>query len=120
MAVDKVLIVCDRGTIDNKAYMDDIEFAEALQFVASNEVELRDQYDAVFHLVSAAKGAEEFYTTANNTARTETVEEAAALDDRLISAWTGHPHLRIIDNSLTFEDKMKKTDCGDCFLSGGT
>lgn len=108
MAVDKVLIVCDRGTLDNKAYMDNIEFAEAIQFIGSNEVELRDNYDAVFHLVTAAKGAEEFYTTANNSARTETVEEAAALDDKLISAWTGHPHLRVIDNTSTFEDKMKK------------
>lgn len=108
MAVDKVLIVCDRGALDNKAYMNDLEFAEAIQFIGSNEVELRDNYDAVFHLVTAAKGAEEFYTTANNSARTETVEEAAALDDKLISAWTGHPHLRVIDNTLTFEDKMKK------------
>lgn len=108
MASDKVLIVCDRGTLDNKAYMDDVEFAEAIQYIGSNEVELRDNYDAVFHLVTAAKGAEEFYTTANNSARTETVEEAATLDDKLISAWTGHPHLRVIDNTSSFEDKMKK------------
>ena len=108
MAESKVLIVCDRGALDNRAYMNDIEFAEALQFLSSNEVELRDNYDAVFHLVTAAKGAEEFYTTANNSARTETVEEAAALDDKLISAWTGHPHLRVIDNTSSFEDKMKK------------
>ena len=65
-------------------------------------------YDAVFHLVTAAKGAREFYTTANNAARTESAEEAAALDDKLISAWTGHPHLRVIDNSTSFEDKMKR------------
>ena len=71
-------------------------------------MELRDSYDAVFHLVTAAKGAQEFYTTANNSARTETVEEAAELDDKLISAWTGHPHFRVIDNTTTFEDKMKK------------
>src|SRR5699024_10827661 len=96
------------GALDNKEYMNDLEFAEAIQFIGSNEVELRDNYDAVFHLVTAAKGAEEFYTTANNSARTETVEEAAALDDKLISAWAGHPHLRVIDNPLTFEDKMKK------------
>ena len=108
MMADKVLIVCDRGILDNKAYMDDLEFAEAVQFIQSNEVELRDSYDAVFHLVTAAKGAEEFYTTANNAARTETVEEAAALDDKLISAWTGHPHFRVIDNSTAFEEKMKK------------
>ena len=107
MASEKILIVCDRGALDNKAYMNDSEFAEAVLHIGSNEVELRDSYDAVFHLVSAAKGAEEFYTTANNPARTETLEEAAALDDRLISAWTGHPHLRVIDNSSDFEDKMK-------------
>lgn len=108
MNADKVLIVCDRGALDNKAYMNKAEFAEALRFVGANEVELRDNYDAVFHLVTAAKGAEEFYTTANNSARTETVEQAAALDDALIAAWTGHPHLRIIDNTSSFEDKMKR------------
>jgi len=108
MDSEKILIVCDRGTLDNKAYMDQIEFAEAIRFIGSNEVELRDNYDAVFHLVTAAKGAEEFYTTANNSARTETVEQAAQLDDKLISAWTGHPHLRVIDNSTSFEDKMKR------------
>lgn len=57
--------------------------------------------------MTAAKGAQKFYTTANNTARTETPEEAAALDDKLIAAWTGHPHLRIIDNAEGFEEKMK-------------
>ncbi len=108
MRADKVLIVCDRGILDNKAYMTEEEFAEAVKYIGSSEVELRDKYDAVFHLVTAAKGAEEFYTKANNAARTETVEEARALDDRLISAWTGHPHLRVIDNSTTFENKMKR------------
>lgn len=108
MDAGKVLIVCDRGALDNKAYMDSLEFAQVLEFLGTNEIELRDNYDAVFHLVTAAKGAEEFYTTANNSARTETADEAAALDDKLISAWTGHPHLRVIDNSLSFEDKMRR------------
>ncbi len=105
---DKVLIVCDRGAIDNKAYMTDGEFKSTLSVLQLNEVELRDNYDAVFHLVTAAKGAEEFYTLSNNQARTETVEEASALDDKLIAAWTGHPHFRVIDNTLGFEEKMKK------------
>jgi CYTH domain-containing protein/DNA-binding XRE family transcriptional regulator/thymidylate kinase len=108
MQADKVLIVCDRGALDNKAYMTDLEFASVASAANSNEVELRDSYDAVFHLVTAAKGAEQFYTTANNAARTETPEQAAALDDKLIAAWTGHPHLRVIDNSSGFEDKMKR------------
>ena len=103
---EKVLIVCDRGALDNRAYMTAEEFRYVLDKLNTSEVELRDHYDAVFHLVTAAKGAEEFYTTANNAARYETVEEAAAMDDKLIAAWTGHPHFRIIDNSTDFEGKM--------------
>lgn len=108
MNAEKVLIVCDRGALDNKAYMDSLEFAQVLEYLEMSEVDLRDNYDAVFHLVTAAKGAAEFYTTANNNARTETVEEAAAIDDKLIAAWTGHPHLRVIDNSSDFDEKLKR------------
>lgn len=108
MKAEKILIVCDRGTLDNKAYMSEDEFADAVSFIGSNEVELRDNYDAVFHLVTAAKGAAEFYTTSNNEARKETAEEAAALDDKIISSWTGHPHFRVIDNSSDFEIKLKR------------
>ena len=108
MPSDKILIVCDRGTLDNKAYMTDEEFGNAISEVGLSEVEARDSYDAVFHLVTAAKGAAEFYTTENNAARTETPEQAAILDDKLISAWTGHPHFRVIDNSSDFNDKMRR------------
>ena len=108
MEADKILIVCDRAALDNRAYMTEEEFRYVLRRMNTNEVELRDQYDAVFHLVTAARGAEKFYTTANNAARTETVAQATALDDKLIAAWTGHPHLRIIDNSSDFEEKMRR------------
>ena len=95
---DKVLVVCDRGALDNRAYMTDEEFRYVQEKLNMTEVELRDHYDAVFHLVTAAKGAEEFYTFANNAARYETPEEAVRSDDSVIAAWTGHPHLRVIDN----------------------
>ena len=107
MSSSKIVIVCDRGQLDNKVYMTDEEFAVVLGELGWNEMELREGYDAVFHLVSAAQGAEDFYTLANNGARTETVEEAAALDDKFIEAWTGHPHFRIIDNEGDFEQKMR-------------
>ena len=103
---EKVLIVCDRGALDNRAYMSDEEFRYVLKRLDTNEVALRDHYDAVFHLVTAAKGAEQFYTLANNAARYETVEEARAVDDALIASWTGHPHLRVIDNRADFDEKM--------------
>ncbi len=103
---EKILIVCDRGTLDNRAYMNDEEFRYVLDRLHTNEIELRDHYDAVFHLVTAAKGARHFYTLANNAARYETVEEAIQVDDGLIASWTGHPHLRVIDNRYDFNEKM--------------
>lgn len=108
MNCEKILIVCDRGAMDNKAYMNEEEFSEVLKSIGGNLTELRDGYDAIFHLVTAAKGAEKYYTTANNEARKESAAEAAQLDDKLIAAWTGHPHLRVIDNSTGFEEKMKR------------
>lgn len=108
MPVDKILIVHDRGALDNKAYMTEAEFDGILEELHTNEVELRDGYGAVFHLVTAAKGAEEFYTLSNNAARTETAEQAAEMDDKIIAAWTGHPHFRVIDNSTDFEQKMHR------------
>ena len=108
MKNEKILIVCDRGVIDNKAYMKDAEFKRILKEFGTNETKERDSYDAVFHLVSAAKGKEEVYTLANNKARTENIKEAKILDDKIIAAWTGHPHFRIIDNSTDFEEKLER------------
>lgn len=104
----KTVIILDRGVLDSKIYMQPGEFKRICKALNTSELELRDHYDAVFHLVTAAKGAAEFYTTANNAARRETVEEAAYMDDRGIEAWTGHPHFRVIDNSTNFEDKIKR------------
>ena len=108
MKNDKILIVCDRGILDNKAYMKDVEFKRVLNEFGTSETQERDSYDAIFHLVSAAKGKENLYTLANNIARTETIEEARELDNKIISAWTGHPHFRIIDNSTEFEEKLER------------
>ena len=108
MKSDKILIVCDRGVLDNKAYMEEAEFRRLLKELKTNEIKERDSYDAVFHLVSAAKGKENVYTLANNIDRTETIDEARKLDDKIISAWTGHPHFRIIDNSTEFEEKLER------------
>ena len=104
---EKILMVCDRGLLDNKAYMSKRDFDYLLKSKKLNEIKVRDSYDAVFHLVTAAKGAKKYYNL-DNAARTETIEEAAKLDDKLIESWTGHPHFRIIDNSTDFETKMKR------------
>jgi len=47
-----------------------------------NNVELRDgRYNQVIHMVSAAKGAEDFYDTKNHVTRHEGIDLARQLDD---------------------------------------
>ena len=103
------LIVCDRGTMDIRAYMADETWDSLLETMGKTVVELRDaRYAAVIHMATAAKGAELFYNLGNNAARKETPEQARAIDDRLMNAWTGHPHLRVVGNDCTFEEKINR------------
>lgn len=103
-----VVILFDRGLLDCKAYISQNDFNKILYLRNITENEILNSYDGVFHLVTAAKGAEEFYTLANNTARTETPEQAIELDDKTQSAWIGHPNFRVIDNSTNFKDKIDR------------
>ena len=106
MATENVLIVCDRGIPDCRAYMTNDEYLTAVTNLGFDEKGILGRYDAVFHLVSAADGAEEFYSVSNNSARTETAEEAVILDNKVKNAWSNHPYCRIIDNSVGFDAKI--------------
>ncbi len=106
-AKGKTLIVCDRGTMDSLAYYPEGNFEKFLNSHKSNEIKEMDRYDAVFHLESTACNACEFYTNSEGH-RTETATEAKKLDERTLSAWVGHNHLRIIESNSNFEIKMQK------------
>ena len=98
--------MCDRGILEQKAYTTDEEFTLLMKEENLSEVAIRESYDAVFHLVTAAKGAEEFYTLENNATRTESAELAREMDDKTLAAWVGHSKLKIVDNSTDFSTKM--------------
>ena len=103
------VIVCDRGAMDISAYMDPATWDSITRAVGTSTDELREhRYDAVLHLVSAADGAEKFYTTANNPERHEGIAQARQLDKRIIEVWTGHPHLRVINNHENFDNKLNR------------
>lgn len=101
-----VVIIFDRGIPDSKGFMTDSEYNSLLNELNINSIDILDFYDGVFHLVTAADGAEEFYTCENNSARTETPEQARERDKGCMRAWTGHPHLRVITNNCSFEKKI--------------
>ena len=105
---EKVLIVYDRALLDDKAYITDEEFADTLYRVGGKtEAEVLAGYDAVLYLVTCAKGAEFAYNL-GNTARSESIEYAREIDDRTLNAWSAYQNLRIIDNSVNFEDKINR------------
>lgn len=104
----KPIIICDRGIMDTKAYMPPTMFAEVMKERKLDAGSVRNErYHAVFHLQSAAVGAEHAYTQENNTARFETLAEARLADERTLLAWRGHPNLLVIDNhGKTFDQKL--------------
>ncbi len=103
------IVIHDRGIMDNKAYLTELDFNRLLHDKNMQEIFLLERYDAITHLVTAANGAEQFYTLSNNNARTETIEEARALDLKTQFAWLGHDYLDIVTNDVDFDYKIAQT-----------
>jgi predicted ATPase len=103
------VLICDRGMMDGAAYMSTEKFEAIL---AEQDMEIQDvregRYNAVFHMVTAADGASQFYSLDNNDARSESPEEAIAMDKKTQGAWAGHPRLYVLDNSTGFEGKLQR------------
>nr|XP_050859577.1 TRPL translocation defect protein 14 isoform X2 [Vespula vulgaris] len=101
------LIICDRGAMDASAFISKDKWELMMASNGWNNVELRDnRYNQIIHMVSAANGAEDFYSTEDHACRSEGVELARELDYKAAAAWVGHPYFDVIDNSQDFETKL--------------
>ena len=116
----KPVLLFDRGIMDIAAYLSKDQFGAVVDDMGMSIPALRDKrYDGIFHLVTAASGAEKFYTCANNPARLETsLDDAREADRKTMEAWVGAPHLQVVDNSTDFEGKMKRTFQSICRVLG--
>lgn len=81
------VVLCDRGTIDGKAYWPGpTDYWDAVG--TTPEVEFA-RYDAVIHLrTPTADGGYDH----RNPLRIETAEEAIEIDARIAMLWSAHPH----------------------------
>lgn len=104
----QVVIVCDRGALDISTYLPSEMWEKITALCGVTNEQLRARYDAVLHLVSAADGAEKYYNTTSNEVRTEGLEKARMLDRKVIQAWAGHPHHRVINNHDNFDTKINR------------
>lgn len=101
-----IVILYDRALFDNAAYIPYADFLKLFEAYNLKEKDALARYDAVFHLVTAANGALEYYMADSN--RLETPEEACELDLATQKAWSNHPKHTIIDNSTDFEGKLNR------------
>lgn len=87
------VVVFDRGYLDNMAYMTKESIDLYVKTTGVSIEEIRDsRYDMVIHMVTAANGAADHYTLANNKARSEGIEQAIAIDNKIKEIWNGHHH----------------------------
>lgn len=101
-----VLIVYDRGIMDNSAYINEEEFKEVINRIDSRYTirDFLDRYDLILNLVSR----KDFYTTENNPERIEKVDEALLLGTKTLNSWLGHTNLKIIAPRDDINDKIKE------------
>jgi hypothetical protein len=101
------VVVMDRGVNDIKAYMRRGQWKEPI-----HSHNLTEEYiDSRYILLTAADGAEKYYTTANNAIRTETAEHARQLDGMIQGAYAlqkANGKFARIDNSTDFNGKLSR------------
>jgi predicted ATPase len=102
-ARDPAITLCDRGTVDGAAYSDDS--ANFWQSVSTTLDEQLARYDVVIHLRTPS--ANQGYNH-QNSLRTETATEAAAIDARIAAAWARHPRLVVVENEQDFLTKAAR------------
>lgn len=123
------LVICDRGAMDASAFISREQWERILARIGLDEVEIRDnRYNQVLHVMSAARGAEMFYTIEHHASRSEGIELARELDIKAAEAWVGHPYVDVVDNAQDFESKINQLivkvawsigiDVGDRLRSG--
>lgn len=96
------VILCDRGTVDGSAYWPEAPVSFWAEVGTTQAAELW-RYASVIHLRTPPADAGYDH---RNPVRIESAEQAAALDDRILDAWTGHPRRLVLDSQPTFLDKL--------------
>eukprot|EP01043_Picozoa_sp_COSAG02_P031660 COSAG02_NODE_2077_length_9916_cov_9.422489_2_plen_601_part_00 len=108
----QVVLLCDRGVLDGRAFCEsDEEWNTIISAAGTTDSAILERYDLIFHLVTAANGAAEHYeygATSRNPSRFHNPDQAIEADEKGRTAWSKHPHLAVIDNSTSFDQKVTR------------
>lgn len=103
--LENPVIICDRGLMDCAVYLNDNDLKRIMSELNMSEIDLRDRYNAVFHMDSTSGSENADYEKVD--IRIESREEAETLNSRSLKAWCGNPHYRFIPVCSTFEEKFE-------------
>lgn len=106
MVPENVLIICDRSSYEQQVFVDRLLWERILFRLGVENEKLMKSYDAVFHLVSTAIGAEYAYGMISNKHRIHTLEEAKEQELKAQKLWVNHPNFVMFDNSKGFQEKI--------------
>lgn len=104
---NKILVLYDGASLDIRSMCTKREFTTICNTLSISIEEIRNSYDAVFHLKSIAKWDNALFNKLNDI---NTIDSslAIALDDKIIDTWIAHANYRMIDCCISIEDKAKK------------
>lgn len=100
-----VLIICDRGTCESKAFLSQMEWIRLLN--ANNttfESEL-NSYSAVIYMPSVSIDYPELYS--NNSIRTYPISAAQKESKKIYNVWKEHKNFHTISNYINFDLKLE-------------
>lgn len=104
---ENVLIICDRSSYEQQVFLENLDIWNKICEACDVKSEdLKESYDAVFHLVSTAIGAEYAFGMINNKNRIHTLEEAKEQELKAQKIWENHKNFQIFDNSVPFDRKI--------------
>lgn len=104
---NKILVLYDGASLDIRSKCTKREFTTICNALSISLEEVRNSYDAVFHLKSIAKWDISLFNKLNNNKKIDS-SLAITLDDKIIDTWIAHANYRMIDCCISIEDKAKK------------
>lgn len=107
MDANKILVLYDGASLDIKSMCTRKEFTTICNKLSISPEEVRNSYDAVFHLKSIAKWDKTLFDKLNDNNKIDS-SLAITLDDKIIDTWIAHANYRIIDCGISIKDKAKK------------
>lgn len=103
----KIVILCDRGSVDVHAYLGLENYLRMLKENNLNNDDLLHEYDLVIHMITVAADMENRYSNSNNKARFEDSKEAIDVDNNIKIAWKDHKNFKVVPVCEYLEDKIQ-------------